>query len=91
VPDVGTPVPPADPDTGLVPVGPTWTVEELLNGNGTLAMLLGEPPMPVDLERPPDGPEAQDGDVPVAPAPDVEFEAGKGTTEVLAEGDGTTV
>jgi hypothetical protein len=84
-------VPPADPDTGLVPVGPTWTVEELLNGNGTLAMLVGEPPMPVDLERPPDGPEAQDGDVPVAPAPDVEFEAGNGTTEVLAEGDGTPV
>ena len=63
----------------------------MLSGNGTLAMLLGEPPMPVDLERPLDGPEAQDGDVPVAPAPDVEFEAGNGTTEVLAEGDGTPV
>jgi len=54
-------------------------------------MLLGEPPMPVDLEEPPDGPEAQDGEVPVAPAPDVELDAGNGATEVLAEGDGTTV
>lgn len=86
---VGKPV----PLTGPVPVGPTATVEELLSGNGTLTVLLREPPGPVPVgpEKVPDGPVPHDGAVPVGPTPQVELEAGNGAVVGVAEGDGTPV
>ncbi|KAH6628654.1 hypothetical protein F5144DRAFT_594616 [Chaetomium tenue] len=73
--------PPGGPwPDGAVPVGLGSLVElesgkgaeidPLLSGNGTLAMLLlGEPPMPVDLEKPPDEPTGN-GAVEVVPRDD---------------------
>jgi hypothetical protein len=93
MPDVGKPVPLAGPVAGPVPVGSNDTVEELLSGKGTLAVLLGVPPGPVPVgpENVPDGPVPQDGDVPIGPAPQVELEAGKGAVESVVEGGGAPV
>jgi hypothetical protein len=93
VPDVGKPVPLAEPVAGPVPVGPNDTVEELLSGKGTLTVLLGVPPGPVPVgpENVPDGPAPQGGDVPVGPAPQVELEAGNGAVEGVVEGGGAPV
>ncbi|EAQ89941.1 predicted protein [Chaetomium globosum CBS 148.51] len=95
--------PPGGPwPDGAVPVGQGSLVEldsgngaeidPLLSGNGTLAMLLpGGPPMPVDLEKPPDGPVPQEDDVSAPPTPDVELETGNGTVEVVLRDDETPV
>lgn len=89
MPDVGKAVPLRAP----VPVGPNETVEELLNGKGTLAVLLREPPGPVPVgpENVPDGPVSHNGDVFVGPTPEVELEAGNGAAESVVEGDGAPV
>lgn len=68
VAEMGIPVP--------VPV-PNAAVEELLNGNGALAVLLMTPPVPVP----------QDGETAVGPAAEVELDKGNGAVE----GEGTPV
>jgi hypothetical protein len=75
VPDIVTPVP--------VPVGPNPAVDELLSGNGTLAVFTIDPPVPV--EKIPDGLVPQDGDTAVGPVPEVELETGKGAGEGVGE------
>lgn len=47
--------------------------------------------MPVDLEKPPDGPVPQEDDVSAPPTPDVELETGNGTVEVVLRDDETPV
>jgi hypothetical protein len=81
VADTGMPVP--------VPVGPNAAVDELLSGNGTLAVLMIDPPVPV--EKIPDGPGPQDGDTAVGPVPEVELETGNGALEGVREADGMSV